>query len=102
MSDRAAIIGPCQMVQPLRNSGIDVFGCDSALKAQDTLEKVHGMNKYSVIFMTERMAEECLGKVAELEEKVNIVLIPDHRGSTGMFKKRLDDLIRQATGALNV
>ena len=97
-----AFIGPCQMVSPLKLSGIDVFGCETTSNLSELLGTLYSSKKYEVIFITERMAIECQDKIKELENKINIVLLPDHKGSTGFFKEKLNNLIKQATGAVNI
>jgi len=94
---KIALIGPAQMVAPLSGLGIWAFGCDTGAQAEKTL---NDLKDFSLVFLTERLALDCSETVEALQDKINIVLVPDHRGSTGLFKDKLERLIREATGAL--
>ncbi|OGC05920.1 hypothetical protein A2526_03345 [candidate division WOR-1 bacterium RIFOXYD2_FULL_36_8] len=98
MSNQVAIIGPYQMVLPLKESGIAIFSCDNGRQAEQILDKIHLSKKFDVIFITEVLASDTQEKIAELENSLNIVLIPDHKGSIGLFKERLNGLIKHALG----
>lgn len=95
---KIALIGHPFMVKALRNTGIDVFGCDNECNLEKILDNIVYSKEYAVAFITEKLAATCLEKISLLESKLNIVLIPDHLGSTGLFKEKLDNLIKLATG----
>ena len=94
-----ALIGPGYLVGPLKAGGIEVFGADTVSAAEQAIEKVLDSEKYLVVFITEGLALACAQCVAKLKEKLNLVLLPDSRGSVGLFKEKLEKLIREATGA---
>jgi len=97
---KIAFIGPTQMVSPLWTSGVDVYGCDSPLEADNALSKIYSSKEYGLIFITEKLGLEIKEKISGIENKINVVLLPDHNGSIGFFKERLQNLIKQATGAM--
>ena len=98
MSD-LLLIGPRKLVEPLGGTGIDIQACDSSLQGCEIIKSA----AHSIIFMTERLAAEMQEEIDAAEKKGrNIVLLPDHRGTTGFYKDRLNDLIRQATGASKI
>jgi hypothetical protein len=88
---KIALIGPRPLVAPLAAAGIDIFSDFSAIT---------GSGDYPLVFITEREAAEMSAEIASAEASgVNVVLLPDGRGSTGAVREELDRLIRQATGA---
>lgn len=99
---KIALIGPPQMVHPLSSLGLEVRGCDSGKHAQDALLSLAEKREFSIIFITERLAMDCPEAIESLKEKINIILLPDNRGSVGLFSEKLEKLIREATGALKV
>jgi len=99
---KIALIGPPQMVNPLSSLGLEVHGCDSGRRAEEALLKLKEKGDFSIIFITERLAMDCPETIESLQEKINLILLPDNRGSVGLFKEKLEKLIREATGALKV
>ncbi len=98
MSD-VLLIGPKKLVESLSFCGIDIQACDSALQGCKIIKSA----THPIIFMTERLAVEMREEIEMAEKKgSNIVLLPDHRGTTGFYKDMLNDLIRKATGAAKV
>jgi vacuolar-type H+-ATPase subunit F/Vma7 len=98
MSD-ILLIGPRKLVTPLSFCGIDVAACDSGRAGCEMIEAAI----HPVIFMTERLAAEMPEAIAAAEKKgQNVVLLPDHRGTTGFYKEKLEELIKKATGASKI
>lgn len=94
-----ALIGPSYMVNPLKAAGIEVFGADTVTAARQGIEKVLSSENYRIVFISEGLALECSDCVSRLKEKLNLVLLPDLKGSVGLFKEKIEKLIRTATGA---
>lgn len=100
---KIALLGPRLMVHPFRATGIEVFACDSSRQSRKTLAELTGRGEHVIIFMIERYAGELVEDIAAAEEKgLNILLLPDHRGSIGLYKEMLDGLIKKAAGAVKV
>jgi len=98
MSD-ILLIGPKKMVEPLAACGIDIQACGSRAQGCEII----GKTVHPIIFITERLAFELPEEIRSAEEKgANIVVLPDHRGSTGYYQERLSHLIKRATGAAKV
>lgn len=97
-----AFIGPTYLAEPLQASGISVFGSDSGKAANSTLEELCLRGKHQIIFITEGLASECNGTIEQYRDQVNIVLLPDISGSTGLYKEKTNKLIREATGAISI
>jgi len=88
------------MVLPLKTSGITIFPCNNGVQAEEIFDKIYLSKKFDVVFITEALAADVTEKITGLEDKINIVLIPDHKGSIGLFKERLNGLIKHAIGAI--
>jgi hypothetical protein len=55
---------------------------------------------HAIVFLNERYAGELQAEIDDAEDKgLNVLLLPDHRGSTGLYREMLQALIRKATGA---
>lgn len=99
---KIALLGPKFMFSALAAAGVDVFSCDSTLQSRQRLAELADRGEHEIIFMDERYSSELRAEIEAAEEKgLNIVLLPDHRGSTGLFREMLHELIRKATGALS-
>lgn len=97
---KLALIGPKFMVAPLSAAGVEAFPCDSTLQSRETLARLTGEGKHAVVFMIERYATDLKPEIEAAEEKgMNVLLLPDHRGSIGLASEMLYGLIKKATGA---
>lgn len=100
---KLALLGPKFIVGPLSAAGVEVFPCDSTRQSRETLAKLTAQQEHAIIFMIERYARELVEDIETAEEKgLNVLLLPDHRGSIGLFKEMLENLIKKATGASNL
>ena len=98
MSD-ILLVGPKKMVEPLAACGIDVLACDSRRQGCEII----GQTVHPIVFITERLAFELQAEITSAEEKGdNIVVLPDHRGTTGYYQDLLGQLIKRATGAAKI
>ena len=97
---KITLIGQDYLVAPLAATGIDVFACASARQGCERLTQVIKNKDHSIIFITESIAQDFMPEIEAAEkEEVNIVLLPDHKGSLGLFRERLRGLINKAAGA---
>ncbi len=97
---KIAFLGPKFMVAPLSAAGVEVFPCDSTLQSRETLAELIKKGEHAVAFMIERYSLELKEEIEAAEEKgLNILLLPDHRGSMGFYREMLEGLIKKATGA---
>ncbi|MBU0630109.1 MAG: hypothetical protein KKC80_04225 [Candidatus Margulisbacteria bacterium] len=91
---KIAFLGPKEIVTPLAASGIDIFPCDSVSHSCQNLSALLHKKEHSIIFVTERLAAEIPETIKEAEKKeINVVLLPDHRGSIGLFKELAEGLL---------
>ena len=98
MSD-ILLMGPKKLVDPLSFCGIDIEACDSGVAGCEMIRNA----AHPIVFVTERLAKEMVEELTAAEKRgQNIVLLPDHRGTTGFYKEKLEELIKKATGASKI
>jgi vacuolar-type H+-ATPase subunit F/Vma7 len=91
---KIALLGPSSLTEPLKACGIEAFACDSGPAGSSHLKALFEKREHAVVFITERLAREFPEEIAAAEEKeLNVVLLPDHHGSLGMYKEKLKGLI---------
>jgi len=101
LGTKIALVGPKYLVNPLSACGIDVAACETEKHGSEILKDLVLRGEHRIIFIIERLAVELKEEIEAAEKKdINIVLVPDHRGSVGLFREILEGLIKKATGAL--
>lgn len=95
------MIAPEHLVSPLAILGIETYPAASEAEARSALERAAEKKEPALIFITERLAVDLQPEIESLNRKpdINIVLIPDHRGSTGLAASQINDLVRNSIGA---
>ncbi len=94
-------IAPKYLIGPLKILGIETFPADSEAEAANALEAATTKKEPALIFISERLAVDLQEKILELNKKadINIVAIPDNRGSIGLEANRIQALIKNSIGA---
>ncbi|MFH1826102.1 MAG: V-type ATP synthase subunit F [bacterium] len=95
------IIAPKYIVAPLAILGIETYPADSEVEAQAALAKAVAKKDPALIFVTERLAIDLQEEITKLNKNpgLNICLIPDNRGSTGLASSQIQALLRNSIGA---
>lgn len=95
------MIAPKYLIAPLAILGIEIFPADSEDEARLALAKAMSKNEPCLIFLSERLAVNIQDEVEKITTKadVNIVLIPDNKGSTGLAAGQIQSLVRNSIGA---
>ncbi len=95
------MIAPKYMIGPLAILGIELFPADSEAEAQLALEHATGKREPALVFISERLAVDLQEQINQLNKKadVNIVMIPDNKGSTGLTASHIHNLVRNSIGA---
>jgi vacuolar-type H+-ATPase subunit F/Vma7 len=95
------IIAPKYLIDPLAILGIEIHPADSEAEARTALETVAGKKEPALIFISERLAVDLYPEIEKLNQKpdINVVLIPDNRGSTGLATSQIHNLVRNSIGA---
>jgi V/A-type H+-transporting ATPase subunit F len=95
------MIAPKYLIQPLALLGIELFPAESEAEARAALESACAKNEPALIFITERLAVDLQDEIGRLNRKpeLNLVLIPDNRGSIGLAAEQIHNLVRNSIGA---
>lgn len=99
MSHKIGVIGNQSSVLFYRMLGFDVFMTDNPEAASSKLNELAN-NDYGVIYVTEQIAETITDTIREYDDKMlpAIILIPDHTGSKGIGKRRVQESVEKAVG----
>ena len=70
-------------------------------EAKIALEKATSKKEPALILITERLAIDLMAAIAKLNQRpeLNIVLIPDNQGSTGLASHQIQQLVKNSIGA---
>jgi len=91
---KIALLGPRALVEPLSACGIDTLPCDSRLSGCSHLKELIDQGRHEVLLVTERLAQELPEELLAAEKKnINVLLLPDHLGSVGLYQEKLKGLI---------
>lgn len=95
------IIAPNYLIKPLSILGIDTYPAESEPEARLALEEATGRKEPALIFITERLAVDLQPEIDKINQKpdINVVLIPDNRGSIGLSAANINRLVRNSIGA---
>jgi len=95
------IIAPKYLIAPLAILGIDPYPADSDAEARQALEKATEKREPALIFLSERLAGDLQEDIDKLNKKpdINVVLIPDNKGSVGLAASQIQHLVRNSIGA---
>ncbi|MCX5751746.1 MAG: hypothetical protein NT099_08825 [Candidatus Saganbacteria bacterium] len=94
------LIGPKDLIQYLSLLGIETYPAQTTEEAKNALEQAT-KHHTALVFITEKLAQPLIEEIETLNQKpeTNIVLIPDHTGSTGLLSGRIHNLVRNSIGA---
>lgn len=95
------IIAPKYIVAPLEILGISTYPADSEVEAKAALEKAAEKKEPALIFITERLAVDLAEEIDKINARpeMNVVLIPDNQGSTGLASDKIHALLKNSIGA---
>lgn len=94
-------IAPKYIIAPLQILGIETFAAESEMDARNALDKATAKREPALIFITERLAVDLQEEIDKLNKKadINVVMIPDNRGSIGIASGKIQDLVKNSIGA---
>ncbi|MBO8424446.1 MAG: V-type ATP synthase subunit F [Firmicutes bacterium] len=98
-NNKIAVIGDKDSVLAFRALGVDVFDARTDAEAEDRLKKL--AREYSVIFITEDIAERISDIVARYKTRPYpaVIPIPSAQGSTGYGMRGLSKDVEKAIGS---
>jgi V/A-type H+/Na+-transporting ATPase subunit F len=95
------MIAPKYLVLPLALLGIEPLPADSEAEAKVALNKAGSKKEPALLLITERLAVDLMAEINKLNQRpeLNIVLIPDNQGSTGLASDQIQQLVKNSIGA---
>jgi len=99
MAHKIGVVGDKDSILGFKMLGFDVFFVSEAKEARRTIDKM-AEDEYGVIYLTEETAEKIPDTIERYDAKVTpaVILIPNHSGSLGIGKKRVQDNVEKAVG----
>lgn len=96
---KIGVVGNRDAILPFRMIGFQTFPVSTGQEATNTLRKL-AHSDYGIIYLTEDMAAEIPETLAYYDSQVSpaVILIPTHKGKTGLALKRLQDNVDKAVG----
>ena len=94
-------IAPKYLISPLALLGIETYPSENETEAKAQLETIAEKKEPALIFITERLATYLKEEIDKLNRKadINVVLIPDNRGSSGVAADEINKLVKNSIGA---
>lgn len=99
MSHKIGVVGDKDSVLPFKMLGFDVFFASEAKEARQLIDRLAAEN-YGIICLTEPLAQLIPDTIRRYDEEVApaIILIPNHLGSLGIGKNRIQENVEKAVG----
>lgn len=99
MAHKIGVVGDKDSVLAFRMLGFDVHFASEPKEARRIIDKLAD-EEYGVIYLTEQLAEKIPETINRYDEKMTpaVILIPNHAGSRGIGKKRVQDNVEKAVG----
>lgn len=96
---KIAVVGNRDAILPFRLVGFQTFPVTEAQEAVNTLRQL-SRDCFGIIYLTEDMAEKIPETIAYYDQQVTpaVILIPTHKGSTGLGRQRIRDNVEKAVG----
>ncbi len=98
---KIAIIGSRDTIIGFKALGLNIFPVKSVEEAGRILREIT-TDEYATIFITDNFACDLEEEIHALEQNIplypSIVIIPSHRGSTGLGMEKIRSLVEKAVG----
>lgn len=98
-SYKIGIVGNRDTILPFRLIGIETFPATEAQEAIDTLRHL-ARSDYGIIYLTEDIAASIPDTISYYDSQMTpaVILVPTHRGSTGLGLARVQENVEKAVG----
>ena len=98
-SYKIAVVGNRDTILPFKLIGFQTFPVKEAQETINTLRRL-SREDFGIIYLTEDMAQEIPDTIAHYDRQVTpaVILIPTHKGSTGLGRQRIRDNVEKAVG----
>lgn len=99
MAHKIAVVGDKDSVLPFKILGFDVYPVNDARQARTTIDTLAD-EEVGIIYLTEAMAQEIPDTIKRYDARIApaIILIPNHKGSLGIGKSRIQENVEKAVG----
>ncbi|MDE1548008.1 V-type ATP synthase subunit F [Jeotgalibaca caeni] len=99
MAHKIGVVGDRDSILPFKILGFSVFASSTPADARETIDRLAG-EKYGIIYLTEALAAEIPDTIKRYDAMLTpaIILIPNHKGSLGIGKNRIQDNVEKAVG----
>lgn len=99
MAHNIGVVGDKDSILPFKILGFSVFACSSPTQARETIDRLAEEN-YGIVYLTEALAAEIPETIKRYDAKLTpaIILIPNHGGSLGIGKSRIQENVEKAVG----
>ena len=96
---KIAVVGNRDAILPFRLIGFQTYPVTEPQEAINTLRHL-SQEDFGIIYLTEDMAQEIPDTIAHYDRQVTpaVILIPTHKGSTGLGRQRIRDNVEKAVG----
>lgn len=96
---KIAVVGNRDAILPFRLIGFQTYPVAEPQEAVNTLRKL-SREKFGIIYLTEDIAQAIPETVAYYDQQLTpaLILIPTHRGTTGLGRQRIRDNVEKAVG----
>ena len=99
MSHKIAVVGDKDSILPFKILGFNVFHCNEAQTARKMIDEL-AEDEVGIIYVTEAIASQIPETIRRYDAEISpaIILIPNHKGSLGIGKSRIQENVEKAVG----
>ena len=99
MSHKIAVVGDKDSILPFKSLGFNVYPCQDAQTARRMIDEL-SEEEVGIICVTEAIASPIPETIRRYDAEISpaIILIPNHKGSLGIGKSRIQENVEKAVG----
>lgn len=99
MSHKIAVVGDKDSILPFKILGFNVFPCHEVQTARKMIDEL-AEDEVGIIYVTEAIASQIPETIRRYDAEISpaIILIPNHKGSLGIGKSRIQENVEKAVG----
>src|SRR5690554_324512 len=99
MANKIGVIGDKDSVLAFKMLGFSVYFASEARETRRLIDQLAD-EEYGVIYLTEQLAELVPDTIRRYDAKMKpaIILIPNHEGSRGIGRRRVQENVEKAVG----
>ena len=99
MSHKIAVVGDKDSILPFKILGFNGYPCHDAQTARRMIDEL-SEEEVGIIYVTEAIASQIPETIRRYDAEISpaIILIPNHKGSLGIGKSRIQENVEKAVG----